>query len=608
MKSIKLVLISAIIFLLVMAGVLFKTDLTVADQAIKTTESNSISAFYTDSNLFLSALKSISLSTTSAPVSGLIVPHHLLAQDLTAQAFRTISGQQYSTIVLLSPDHFGSGRSAISTTERDFSTVFGEVKTNMAIAQKLKILSFVSEGDFFYREHGLQAELPFIKYFFPDAQVVALTFQPTVSRFELDQVIKILAAELPPDSLIIQSTDFSHYLSPAQATVRDAATVNVLRQGLPEDILALNQPDNIDSLAAAYVQMSLQKDFFSSHINILDQRNSQDYTAEKVVSSTSYITATYLNDGNKKATGKAELIFVGDIMLSRYIGEMMARRQDYNFPYAQIKPDLIAADLVVANLEGPISNQGKSAGHLYSFRADPQVSQRLKNAGINVLSIANNHVFDYGLVAFVDTLKNLKGAGLSYAGGGINFVEAHQGNYQEINGVKITLLAYTDLLPQSEAAREDRAGFTYLDLDQMTRDIQVAKAKSDLVLVSFHWGREYEIQHNKSQEKVAQAAIDAGADLVVGHHPHVVQDIGIYQGVSIAYSLGNFIFDQNFKASDTRHGLILKVNVADKKIKTVKPQSINFNQNYQPIIIKQKNRPEKRAVLFQNSYSLISSI
>ncbi len=586
MKLIKLVLISATTTLFVVIGILLKTDLTAADQVIATTEPNPISALYTDSNLFLSAIKSISVSTTSVPVSGLIVPHHLLAQDLVAQAFGTLRGQQYSTIVLLSPDHYPAGHSAISTTERDFSTVFGEVPTDVAIAQKLQTLPFVGEGDFFYREHGLQAELPFIKYFFPEAKIVALTFQPTASRSELDQVTKILAAELPQNSLIVQSTDFSHYLSPAQAAEKDAATINVLQQGLPENVLTLNQPDNIDSLAATYVQMSLQKDLFLSHINILDQRNSQDYTVEKVASSTSYITAIYLKDNNKKVTGQAELLFGGDIMLSRYIGEMMAQRQDYNFPYAQIKSTLAKADLVVANLEGPISNLGKSAGHLYSFRADPRASQGLKNAGIDVLSVANNHLFDYGSVAFVDTLKNLREAGLNYVGGGNNWTEAHQGNYQEINGVKITLLAYTDLLPEDEAASGNQAGFAYLDLDQMAQDIKAAKAKSDLVLVSFHWGQEYETRHNKQQEKVALAAIAAGADLIVGHHPHVVQDIDVYGGVSVAYSLGNFIFDQNFPASDTRNGLMLKVSIADKKIKTVESQVINFNQDYQPYIIK----------------------
>jgi len=336
--------------------------------------------------------------------------------------------------------------------------------------------------------------------------------------------------------------------------------------------------------------MSLQKDFFKTDLNILEHHNSQDYTKELVLSSTSYISGAYVssnpiipiaktNDENKQT----ELIFVGDVMLSRYIGEMMAQKKDYNFPYEKIQPFLNEADSVFANLESPISSAGKSAGNLYPFRADPQVVSGLKNAGFKVLSVANNHAFDYGQAAFFDTLNNLKTADLEYTGGGLDFNEAHNGAYQEINGTKITYLAYTDLLPKSLAANDKQGGFAYLDLKQMIKDIQAAKDKSDLVVVSFHWGREYETKHNSHQEEIAKAAIEAGASLIIGHHPHVVQDIVEYKGVTIAYSLGNFVFDQNFSEA-TKNGLALKVYIKDKKIINVEKQLINFNHDFQPYL------------------------
>ncbi|MEI6529385.1 MAG: AmmeMemoRadiSam system protein B [Candidatus Falkowbacteria bacterium] len=553
-----------------------------------------IGMLYSDASPYLSAIRLAKNVIATSSVSGLIVPHHLLAKDLMADTFAYASKGNYKLIVLLSPDHYSAGKTKVSVTERSFSTVFGEISSDSELAKKLKESPYVSEENFFYREHGLQAELPFIKYYFPDAKLLAITFKPGISQLELDRLVSVLGRELPLDSLIIQSTDFSHYLSSAQAVEKDTETIKVLKQNDCEKILSLNQPENIDSLAAAYVQASLQRNVFQSSISILNHKNSQDYTAEKISSSTSYVSAAYIQSiKNEKfvepaesiKSNNAELIFVGDIMLSRYIGELMSKKEDYSFPYKEIKPFLSEADSVFGNLESPISDKGKSTGSLYPFRADPLVVLGLKNAGFTVMSVANNHAFDYGREAFTDTLKNIKNAGISYAGGGVNFMEAHNGAYQEINGVKIIYLAYTDLLAKSDAANDTAAGVSYLDISQMVKDIKVVKEKADLVIVSFHWGREYETTHNAHQEEIARAAIEAGASLIIGHHPHVAQDLDLYKNVYIAYSLGNFIFDQNF-SPETSSGLALKVTIKNKKVSNVATETILFNHNFQPYIKK----------------------
>ncbi|MDD2680626.1 MAG: AmmeMemoRadiSam system protein B [Patescibacteria group bacterium] len=542
-----------------------------------------IGSQYLDVSLFLSAIKQSEAQVIDKKVTGLIVPHHLLAIDLLADSFAGVATKKYQNIVLLSPDHFSAGQKDISVTERDFSTVFGEVKTDTDISAHLKKLSFVGEGDFFYREHGVQNILPFIRYYFPTAKLTAITFKAETSQSELDQIIDILKKELPAETLIIQSTDFSHYLTPIEAQKLDLISIDAIKSRQGENILQLKQPENIDSVAALYVQTRLQKDFFNFSPDILAQRNSQDYTTSAVISSTSYISAVYLEAD--RDTGSAEFIFVGDVMLSRYIGEQMEKNQDYNFPFAKITPFLAAADLVFANLESPISNKGQSVGNLYSFRANPLAALGLKQAGFSVLSVANNHAFDYGLDAFLDTLINLKEAGLAYVGGGNDFVEAHNGSYQEINGIKTSFLAYTDLLPASRAAKKDQAGIAYLEEEEMINDIKVAKEKSDLVIVSFHWGREYETESNERQRRVAAVAVKAGASFIVGHHPHVVQEVSIVEGVTVAYSLGNFIFDQNFSEA-TKSGLALKVIIKDKKISVVQPYVIEFNNSFQPYLKK----------------------
>jgi len=246
-----------------------------------------------DKSLFLSPIKQVNNIPSAEFVTGLTVPHHLLARDLIAEAFNFASRGKHSQILLISPDHFNLGDSNISTTARNFSSVFGELETDAAAVAGMEKLSFIHEQDFFYREHGLQAVLPFIKYYFPKAKIIALTFKETTPRLQLEQTVDELKKILTPDSLVVQSTDFSHYLTPDQAARRDEQTIKILKQGDAAGLFSLNQPANLDSIASQYVQTRLQNEFFKSKFYLLDHKNSQDYTKEKVESSTSYIVQAY---------------------------------------------------------------------------------------------------------------------------------------------------------------------------------------------------------------------------------------------------------------------------------------------------------------------------
>jgi AmmeMemoRadiSam system protein B len=543
---------------------------------------NLIAAQFEDKNLFLSAIKQVREHPSTESITGLTVPHHLLARDLIAKAFNFAARGKYQKILLLSPDHFNLGNSDISIASKNFASIFGELNTDRDAVNRLKQLPFVSEENFFYREHGIQAELPFIKYYFPAAKIIVLTFKTTCSKDKLDKVVAQLEQALTPDTLVIQSTDFSHYLSPQQAKTRDRQTMNVLSYNDPDKLFSLSQPKNIDSIAAQYLQSRLQKEFFHSKLYFVAHKNSQDYSQEKISSSTSYFVHVYLKD---PATfyKDSSIILVGDIMLSRGIEKIMQEKNDYNFPFARISDFLHSSNLVVGNLETPISNRGESSGNLYSFRAEPRVVIGLKNAGFSVLSLANNHIFDYGKEALVDTLHHLKKAGIDYVGVGMNFSEAHQGVTKEINGTEIAFLSYTNLLLKNAAAKKNSPGISYLDPEQMVSDIVRAKKNADLVIVSFHFGQEYQTKHSLLQEQIAKKAIEAGACLVVGHHPHVVQEIEKYRNGYIAYSLGNFVFDQNF-SPETRVGLVLKVEIQNKKIAAVIPYRISFDAWYQPVV------------------------
>jgi len=279
------------------------------------------------------------------------------------------------------------------------------------------------------------------------------------------------------------------------------------------------------------------------------------------------------------------LLFVGDIMLSRRIGAIMAEKNDWTYPFLQISDALKRADLVFANLESPISSRGTRMGSIYSFRADPRAVAGLSSAGIDVVSLANNHVWDYGPEALGETLDTLRSAGIDYIGAGVNYAAAHEPVIKDVRGTKIAFWGYTNLVPVGATVEKSAPAVAFLDLKQVIPDIARAKERADIVIVSFHWGNEYETKHNQKQAEIAYAVIDAGADLVIGHHPHVRQEVEKYHGGYIAYSLGNFVFDQNFSA-DTRTGLMLKVILKNKKIDQVEEQKIKFTSTYQPYMLR----------------------
>jgi len=287
---------------------------------------------------------------------------------------------------------------------------------------------------------------------------------------------------------------------------------------------------------------------------------------------------------NSPDNGEATMVFVGDIMLSRGIGKIMAEQNNWLYPFEHVREYLQKADLVFGNLEGPISGRGRNQGSIYSFNADPYAVQGLVDSHVSVLSVANNHIFDYGRDAFLDTLAVLNLSGIDAVGGGVNFEDAHRTLVRDIKGTKVAFLAHTNLLPRSFGEKDSVPATSYLDEEIMKHDIGAAKTLADIVVVSFHWGDEYSTKHNDWQERIAHEAIDAGATLVVGHHPHVVQEVEEYHGGYIAYSLGNFIFDQNF-SPDTNKGLILEVKVDDKKITGIKTTGVSFNSSFQPSLI-----------------------
>jgi poly-gamma-glutamate synthesis protein (capsule biosynthesis protein) len=234
-----------------------------------------------------------------------------------------------------------------------------------------------------------------------------------------------------------------------------------------------------------------------------------------------------------------KLVFVGDLMLDRTPGQAIAQGYD---PFAAVGSLLGSADVAVGNLECVIATVGEKVPKAYNFRCNPRNVPLLARR-FAAVTVANNHAGDYGPEAFAEMLGLLEQGGLSYFGGGRTAAQAHAPLLVERNGIRLAFLGYDEVELRSYAAGPDTPGVAWSDDDQVAADIAAARAKADFVIVYPHWGLEYHREPSERQQALARKMIDAGADLVVGSHPHVTESVEYYKDRLIVYSLGNFVFD-----------------------------------------------------------------
>ncbi len=257
------------------------------------------------------------------------------------------------------------------------------------------------------------------------------------------------------------------------------------------------------------------------------------------------------------------LTFVGDVMLDDGPGRVIASGRD---PLAHFDAQLRDADYTIGNLECPIATVGQAmASKIYAFRASPAVIPVLQGR-FDALALANNHSGDYGRAAFVETMERLDRAGLRHFGGGRDLASAHAPLWIEKKGLRVALLSYNEYKPRTFEAGPDWPGIAWSEDSQVLDDIRAARAAgADLVIPFMHWGWERETAPGERQRELARRMIDAGADLVVGGHPHVTQGAEYYRGRLIVYSLGNFVFD-GFDQPVEKRGWLLRLAFDGKQL------------------------------------------
>lgn len=253
--------------------------------------------------------------------------------------------------------------------------------------------------------------------------------------------------------------------------------------------------------------------------------------------------------GAEAAPAKVTLAAVGDVLFARGVGKQIGRH-GADWPFGKTRGILKGADLAFCNLECPLSTRGVPQKRRFLFRADPKLATTLRSNGFDVVSLANNHTLDYGREAMLDTIEAVRRAGMTPIGAGKNRADTLRVRVVKRNGLRIGFVAYADLPSYGIVLLPDRPTVAGADSGLLPREIRAAKSKCDVLVVSFHWGVEYMKRSAERQRTLARLCIDNGADLVLGHHPHVLQPVEVYKGRPIAYSLGAFIWDGKVFGAD----------------------------------------------------------
>lgn len=486
----------------------------------------------------------------------LLVPHHLVAARYIAGLFSAAAiRQKPSTIYLLVPDHFQRGRRAItmlgSDVEANGVRLTRDVRASDALRSDLGDAVASVDDAVLQEELAMQALVPYVARAFPSTKIVALTVRICeASRAQSCEDARaplvsalVSALKRDPKALLISSVDFSHYLPAFAADFHDELAQDVIEH------LADREADRVelDSADILAVTLNVARELGLGNVVTHAHTNSLRILQSKIAQdSTSHMLASF-SPGAISSQEKTTILFVGDMMFDRAVRDRMSVNKNPLFPFdgivGQEERFMHGQDLVIGNLEGPISSEHRPPVKENDFAFDPSVAALLRRVGFTAVSQANNHTLDQGRDAASSSRAVLASEGIVAFGDQVRDTADDALRMFDVRGKRIGILAFnvTD---------------NPLDRDQAELAITQARDSSDEVVVFIHWGNEYQAKPSSVQIDLAHWFIDQGVDAVVGTHPHWVQSVETYRGRPIAYSLGNFIFDQDW-SKETQYGLAL---------------------------------------------------
>ena len=322
---------------------------------------------------------------------------------------------------------------------------------------------------------------------------------------------------------------------------------------------------------------------------------------------TDNLTAYLKNSFTTNPPKENKLIFAGDMLLTRWVALRSDENNDPLYPFRQIADTTKNADLTIGNLEAPFAPTGPYTELGVIFRGDPKLADGLAYAGFDIVNLANNHFGDSLREGMKFTFQTLNDRYISYYGAGDNQTEARKPVIKTINGIKYAFLGYTDpaFTPVSYEADNQYAGVNLMNINTIGADIAKAKEQADFVIVTMNSGVEYTHDPNETQIDFARKAIDEGADMIFGLHPHVVQAIEYYKNKPIFYNVGNFAMDQ--LELDTKQGYIIQMATQFNQITSVKLLPYHIYDYCQPALVEGNEASQILSDILEASKKLLSN-
>lgn len=492
----------------------------------------------------------------------ILIPHHLVAAREIASLVS--STPKPSIVYLVVPDHFGVCKAAICQGP--------------------------TEG-----EHAVTGLVPFLeKAWGQDIQIVPYMVRPDATAEQTKVLTSNLVSALKDDkhALLVASIDASHYLPAEVADFHDELTQDIISSLADMEVGRAE----IDAPATLRVTLRVARDLGLGDVTIHAHTNSLRLLQAKILQeSTSHFLASFA-PGVIQPQQKISLLFLGDMMFDRTVATRSKKAGTLEYTFQKILGQenrfFRGQDLIISNLEGPVTDKRlpPDKGNV-DFMFDPKILSVLKKVGISAVSQANNHTYDQGAAAAESSRQKISQDGIGVFGDQVKDDEAHAMTILESRGRKIALLGFNDT---------DNP----MDRELAKKDIELAKQKADYTIVFMHWGNEYQSKPNKTQTDLAHWLVEQGVDAVIGSHPHWMQSVEVYSGKPIAYSLGNFIFDQDW-STETRFGLAVGL-VLDKQGSELNLYPIRIDQS-QPILLTGQDRQARLDLLASVSDKSLSS-
>ncbi len=478
-----------------------------------------------------------------------ILPHHLITGTELTKFYRGLSKQfQPKVVIVVGPNHYEEGIANVQTCNCTYATIKGKLNTNKAILQSAVKNNIAVNNVPFKKEHSTYAHATFIKNFFPKAEIAPFILRWKTPDQEIDQLATFInSLANKEDILVVASIDFSHYISYLAADFHDQSSFTAIQNFDQKDIKSIE----VDSPASLQLITRLAQKQGLMKTSLLKHTNSQDFFGEVILERTTSHEFISFSKGKIKKAEQVSMHFFGDAMFDRGVAELL-KSEDILSTLAEEEGRFFQGNNYnILNLEGVLSEQSQAQKKQVTFRFDPKkVIPLLKKHGFNAVNLANNHILDYFSAGDKETRSLLTKANILSFGG-----------YE--TGTKACTTVTKNNLKIALCGLNDVGGI--LSVKPALQIITKAKKENDFVFLNVHWGEEYKTVPTIRQKDLAHKFVDAGADLIIGHHPHVIQPMEVYKEKPIFYSLGNFVFDQS-SPKEVKAGLSVGVTASRQKM------------------------------------------